>query len=70
MQTFFLAVQEKGYFVLNDIFRYLKLPPHSAPAPAAPTAPPQQAPIENGYPPPAAPVHQPYAQVSRVFKFG
>jgi len=26
VQTFFLAVQEKGYFVLNDIFRYL-LPP-------------------------------------------
>ena len=23
MQTFFLAVQEKGYFVLNDIFRYV-----------------------------------------------
>lgn len=27
-QTFFLAVQEKGYYVLNDIFRYLL--PHSA----------------------------------------
>ncbi|KAH7619628.1 hypothetical protein Ndes2526B_g06609 [Nannochloris sp. 'desiccata'] len=26
VQTFFLAVQEKGYFVMNDIFRYL-LPP-------------------------------------------
>ncbi len=26
VQTFFLAVQEKGYYVLNDIFRYL-LPP-------------------------------------------
>ena len=66
MQTFFLAVQEKGYFVLNDIFRYLEPPPQSAPAPAAPTAPPQQAPIENGYAPPAAPIHQPYAQVGRA----
>ena len=23
VQTFFLAVQERGYFVLNDLFRYL-----------------------------------------------
>lgn len=23
-QTFFLAPQEKGYFVLNDIFRYIE----------------------------------------------
>ncbi len=26
VQTFFLAVQEKGYFVLNDLFRYLPEP--------------------------------------------
>ena len=66
MQTFFLAVQEKGYFVMNDIFRYLpELPAQSAPAPAAPSASPAHAPIENGYSPPpaAAPAHHPYAQV-------
>ena len=39
VQTFFLAVQEKGYFVLNDLFRYLPeptsaQPPQSAAAPA------------------------------------
>lgn len=66
MQTFFLAVQEKGYFVLNDIFRYLpELPTQSAPAPAAPAAEPTHAPTENGYSPPptAAPSHQPYSLV-------
>lgn len=29
VQTFFLAVQEKGYYVLNDIFRYLPPQPPS-----------------------------------------
>lgn len=28
-QTFFLAPQDKGYFVLNDIFRYIEDCPHS-----------------------------------------
>ena len=36
VQTFFLAVQERGYFVLNDVFRYL--------AEAKPAA------AENGFP--------------------
>jgi hypothetical protein len=36
-QTFFLAPQEKGYFVLNDIFRYLdEAPLVSKPAPSLP----------------------------------
>ena len=41
MQTFFLAVQEKGYFVLNDLFRYLPEPPQSAsePEPQPPRSP-------------------------------
>ncbi len=55
VQTFFLAVQTKGYFVLNDVFRIL---------PGAPEAPQQQlspfssapsGPLKNGYPP--APHH-------------
>lgn len=63
VQTFFLAVQEKGYYVLNDIFRYLRTTPQAVPAPAAPIsmptptpAPaPAPTPLENGYasaPPP------------------
>lgn len=62
MQTFFLAVQEKGYFVLNDLFRYLPEPPQSAsePEPQPHAAPPPFAPIENGYSQPAVPSHVPY----------
>ncbi|BDA44794.1 probable ras GTPase-activating protein-binding protein 2 at N-terminal half [Coccomyxa sp. Obi] len=63
VQTFFLAVQEKGYYVLNDIFRYLRTTPQAVPAPAAPistpmpvpTLVPAPTPLENGYtnaPPP------------------
>ncbi|EFN50901.1 hypothetical protein CHLNCDRAFT_141731 [Chlorella variabilis] len=52
VQTFFLAVQEKGYYVLNDIFRYLPLvppadnggaPAATAPAAASPAVPPAAA---------------------------
>lgn len=43
VQTFFLAVQEKGYFVLNDIFRYLP------PATQSPRIASSPAPLENGY---------------------
>ena len=67
MQTFFLAVQEKGYFVLNDIFRYLpEAPAQSAPEPAAPSAASSQAPTENGSSPPTTTEssHQSYPQVS------
>ena len=39
VQSFFLAVQEKGYFVLNDTFRYLSVN-HSRQT---------QVPKENGY---------------------
>lgn len=40
-QCFFLAPQEKGYFVLNDIFRYvdeneIKEPDHAIGSPASP----------------------------------
>eukprot|EP00238_Polyblepharides_amylifera_P001072 CAMPEP_0196572602 /NCGR_PEP_ID=MMETSP1081-20130531/2619_1 /TAXON_ID=36882 /ORGANISM="Pyramimonas amylifera, Strain CCMP720" /LENGTH=463 /DNA_ID=CAMNT_0041889965 /DNA_START=163 /DNA_END=1551 /DNA_ORIENTATION=- len=50
VQTFFLAVQEKGYYVLNDIFRYTSPPvgellPSSAPGPAPASA-------ESGIAPP------------------
>ncbi len=67
VQTFFLAVQEKGYFVLNDIFRYLpEAPAQSAPEPAAPSAASSQAPTENGSSPPTTTEssHQSYPQVS------
>ena len=60
VQTFFLAVQEKGYFVLNDLFRYVPEAAQSAPEPEAHTAPPPFAPIENGYSQPAVPSHVPY----------
>ncbi len=42
-QSFFLAPQEKGYFVLNDIFRYLdEAPPAvSKPAPSLPNGVPE-----------------------------
>ena len=40
-QSFFLAPQEKGYFVLNDVFRYvdeneIKEPDHNIGSPASP----------------------------------
>ncbi|EIE21720.1 hypothetical protein COCSUDRAFT_83509 [Coccomyxa subellipsoidea C-169] len=49
VQTFFLAVQEKGYYVLNDIFRYLRSAPQATPLPAPATVSPVPAPLENGY---------------------
>ena len=52
VQSFFLAVQEKGYFVLNDTFRYLSVN-HSRQS---------QAPKENGYH--QGPYDKPYLQVS------
>ncbi len=51
VQSFFLAVQEKGYFVLNDTFRYLSVN-HSRQS---------QVPKENGYH--QAPYDKPYLQV-------
>lgn len=33
VQTFFLATQEKGYYVLNDQFRYLREKPAATPQP-------------------------------------
>lgn len=45
VQTFFLAPQEKGYYVLNDISRYLEEEPlfdHPPPPPPAPAQQPQQ----------------------------
>ena len=41
VQTFFLAVQERGYFVLNDLFRYLA---------EAKTLTPAGSSEENGFP--------------------
>jgi hypothetical protein len=59
-QSFFLAPQEKGYFVLNDIFRFVA----DGPAPVVETVqlevdaalPPVVAPVANGT---AAPVVEP-----------
>eukprot|EP00898_Chlorokybus_atmophyticus_P008273 jgi/Chlat1/8447/Chrsp80S07857 len=52
VQTFFLAPQERGYYVLNDVFRFLDGGSASAPAPAPASA---KAPLANGYAePPAA----------------
>ncbi|WVZ75328.1 hypothetical protein U9M48_023395 [Paspalum notatum var. saurae] len=51
-QSFFLAPQEKGYFVLNDMFRFVGDGPASAVAEAQPeadaVAPPAAAPLANG----------------------
>ncbi|KFM27709.1 Putative G3BP-like protein [Auxenochlorella protothecoides] len=44
VQTFFLAVQEKGYYVLNDIFRFLPIGLTNLAAAMVP-APPVRAPI-------------------------
>jgi hypothetical protein len=49
VQSFFLAPQEKGYFVLNDVFRYLDDEVNQQ-TKSAPT-------VSNGVPE-AAPVHQ------------
>lgn len=57
VQTFFLAVQTKGYFVLNDVFRILpeaQQPPPPPPQLSAFSSAPS-GPQENGYPP--APQH-------------
>lgn len=48
VQTFFLAVQEKGYFVLNDLFRYLPEPVAAQP-PQSAAAPAPAAAQEDGY---------------------
>ncbi len=48
VQTFFLAVQEKGYFVLNDLFRYLPEPQPVQPPQLAATPAPVSA-AEEGF---------------------
>lgn len=48
-QSFFLAPQEKGYFVLNDMFRFVG----DGPAPAAVEAQPE---VDAVVPPVAAPL--------------
>lgn len=64
VQTFFLAVQPKGYFVLNDCLRFLELP--GAAAPAVATDKPKAAPAmkedkkaETPAKAPASPVKKP-----------
>uniref|UniRef100_A0A1D2AEZ6 G3BP-like protein n=1 Tax=Auxenochlorella protothecoides TaxID=3075 RepID=A0A1D2AEZ6_AUXPR len=52
VQTFFLAVQEKGYYVLNDIFRFLPIGLTNLAAAMVP-APPVRAPIHA---PPVLPI--------------
>ncbi|KAL6634293.1 hypothetical protein ACP70R_026964 [Stipagrostis hirtigluma subsp. patula] len=48
-QSFFLAPQEKGYFVLNDIFRFVGDGPAPAAVPeAAVVVPPVATPLANG----------------------
>lgn len=50
VQTFFLAPQEKGYFVLNDVFRYLDELPQLAVS---------NLPLSNGIPEPPQ-IHIPH----------
>jgi hypothetical protein len=52
VQSFFLAPQEKGYFVLNDIFRYLDVETHQTVVPRAESN-------QSAYNPEPAVVHQP-----------
>jgi Ras GTPase-activating protein-binding protein 1 len=56
-QSFFLAPQEKGYFVLNDIFRFVGDIPAPTAVEAQPEAdavvPPVAAPLANGTATPA-----------------
>ncbi len=64
VQTFFLATQDKGFFVLNDLFRYLPEPQAAQPpAQAAAPAPPAAA---EGYgfdaPAGGAPLQAPHLQ--------
>ncbi|XP_058093372.1 nuclear transport factor 2-like isoform X2 [Magnolia sinica] len=56
-QSFFLAPQDKGYFVLNDIFRYMEDVAH----------PEESQGLANGMIPPLTPDHEPIqAQEERV----
>lgn len=52
VQSFFLAVQEKGYFVLNDVFRYTTPAerPSKPVAEAAPVTAPIQEPVQQAPP--------------------
>ncbi|KAI0066933.1 hypothetical protein BV25DRAFT_1868028 [Artomyces pyxidatus] len=72
VQTFFLAEQPNGYFVLNDIFRFLKeetvesedgegehVPAPAEPEPVAVTAPTDPAPPSPAPAAPPAPVEEP-----------
>lgn len=63
VQTFFLAPQEKGYFVLNDIFRYLDVETHQTQKtvyqPSQQTTAPRVESNESAYNPEPAVVHQP-----------
>ncbi|KAK3157993.1 hypothetical protein QOZ80_2AG0131420 [Eleusine coracana subsp. coracana] len=69
-QSFFLAPQEKGYFVLNDMFRFVADGPAPAAAEAQPeadaTLPPVAGPLANGTATPAVetavPDHDPAPQ--------
>ena len=56
VQSFVLAPQEKGYYVLNDIIRYTDAAPHPTTTPAAPPPPPPEI-----RPPPTAPSPTPRA---------
>lgn len=59
VQSFFLAPQEKGYFVLNDIFRYLDVETHQTQKPLYQPALPRVESDEPAYNPEPAVVHQP-----------
>ena len=53
VQSFFLAPQEKGYFVLNDIFRYLDVETQQTkPVPTAPVSIPEPAVVHQPAPEP------------------
>lgn len=54
VQCFFLAPQEKGYFVLNDVFRYCddEIPQQASSAPAIPTGVPEAGHVHQKAPEP------------------
>lgn len=54
VQCFFLAPQEKGYFVLNDVFRYCddEVPQQTGSAPAIPNGVPEAGPVHQKAPEP------------------
>ncbi|XP_071721531.1 nuclear transport factor 2-like [Rutidosis leptorrhynchoides] len=67
-QSFFLAPQDRGYFVLNDIFRYIgdHVPTENVVAPVTSEQEPEIAPVERNYIPEQAVVSTEESQIEKV----